>query len=55
MKYYVSGEDRYEPGEIEEEFDTLDDAQTFAGNIIDDGGYATVTDEDGNEYPPYPW
>ena len=50
-KYIVSGEDRYEPGEIETEFDNLDAAQTYAGRIIDDGGFAEITDEKGHDYP----
>ena len=48
--YTVTGEDRYEPGEIEEEFDNLEDALSYAGRIMDDGGWADVTDEDGNYY-----
>lgn len=55
MKYYVNGKDRYEPGEIEKEYNNLEDAQACAGRIIDDGGCAEVTDENGNEYPAYPW
>ena len=54
MKYYVSGRTMHYD-EIEEEFDDLVSAQTFAGRIIDDGGYAEVFDETGKEYPAYPW
>ena len=51
MKHYiVSGEDRYEPGEIEKEFNNLDDARQYAGHIIDDGGFAEITDEEGRYY-----
>lgn len=54
-KFTVTGYDRYEPfDEIEKEFDRLEDAQSLSSRIIDDGGYATITDEYGNEYNPYP-
>lgn len=55
MKYIVSGWDRYEPyDDIEEEFDNLKAVQSRSGQIIDDGGYAEITDEFGYEYNPYP-
>lgn len=55
MKYYVTGYDRYEPfDEIEEEFDNFEKAQRRSAAIIDDGGDAELTDENGNEYPAYP-
>lgn len=48
--FIVSGEDRYEPGEIEEDFgDDLEGACVRAGCIRDDGGYAEVYDRFGRE------
>lgn len=50
MSYMATWEDRYEPGEQYSEFVTLEEAQAFAGRILDDGGAAFITDEDGEEY-----
>jgi hypothetical protein len=49
MSYIVNWEDHYEPGEFETEFDSKDSALDFAGRIKDDGGSATVWDENGEE------
>lgn len=48
-KFYVTGEFRYE-GDFEKKFDNLDDAFDFAGMVIDEGGYADVTDDIGCFY-----
>lgn len=50
MKYIVTWEDRYEPGEYESEYSSLEAAMRKAEMVRDDGGWADVFDEDGNEY-----
>lgn len=50
MKYTVIWEDRYEPGEYESEYGSLEAAIRKAEMVRDDGGCASVFDEDGNEY-----
>lgn len=50
MKYWACGE--YNDGwEFEAHFDTLEEAQAKAGAVIENGGFACVTDDEGNEYP----
>lgn len=53
--YFVVGYDHYEPDEITAEFTTLKEAVLFAGRIIDDGGYAEISDKDGDTYDVDPW
>ena len=48
-KCFVVYEDRYEPGESEAYFDSLEKALSFAGPVVDDGGWAEVFDGEGNE------
>lgn len=43
MSYIVSGE-YIEGEEFEQEFESLEEAQSFAGVVIDDGGSAEITD-----------
>ena len=50
MKYMVSGE-AMDGIEIENVYSDYNDAASAAGVIIEEGGYAHLTDEDGNEYP----
>ena len=45
--------DHYEPGEYEVEFDNLDDAITKAECVREEGGWAEVTDAEGNIYEFY--
>ena len=50
MKYWATGE--YADGtEFEKDYDALEDAQATAGTTIENGGFAHVTDDNGNEYP----
>ena len=48
MKYLVSGEDRYD-GEIEVEFENIQEAFKLAITIREDGGWADVLDESSDE------
>ena len=43
MSYFVSGE-YIEGEEFEQEFESLEEAQSFAGVVIDDGGSAEIID-----------
>ena len=52
MTYIMTYEDRYEPGEYEFETESLDNAVSFAGRVIEEGGWADITDENGNQYYP---
>ena len=49
MKYLVVWEDRYEPCEYETECNEQSDAVWLADRVRDDGGYADVFAEDGEE------
>lgn len=49
--YTVSGYDHYERGEVEVVFESLEDAQEFAGMLIDEGGNAEIYDGSGTICP----
>ena len=53
QEYYVTWEDRYEPGEEDGAFSSLWQALQFAASVIEDGGWAIVSDGMGHEYDPF--
>ena len=50
--YYVEGM-TIDNVEIEEEFEDFDDARCLAGTTIEEGGWAILTDNEGNMYDPF--
>ena len=51
-EYCVSGE-TMDGIEVEDFYEDFDDAKSAAGVIIEEGGFAYLTDEYGNEYDPF--